>query len=170
MSSAELPSPSHRRTVTDLAGTPTPSSVGDVEDNALVLRSCAANLANGRNASRQRGWLLPGCAADALRVDREISVSSLGWSRGDASCALIWADIWREEPKSAYVAVTEYRLQHRSFHYHPADRIRNAASAELGHKRGGGGMRLQAGGWYGLGKSSPEHCMLDDEGGLHEHP
>lgn len=54
--------------------------VGDY-DIAGLLWQCLLyvfDLANCRNASRRRGWLLPGCAMDELRVAGSVSVIHMG--------------------------------------------------------------------------------------------
>jgi hypothetical protein len=78
---------------------------------SLGSASIRCHLASSRNASQRRGWLLPGCAADELRVggflvSYPVQLGS-GWSL-PPPFFLIWADLRREGPISAYVAATDW--------------------------------------------------------------
>ena len=65
MSTGSSPSP-RRRTIVNL----TAMLLGDCDNTGLALGIAfmRCDLANRRNASRRRSRLLPGCAADELRV------------------------------------------------------------------------------------------------------
>jgi hypothetical protein len=84
--------------------------------------------ANQRNALRRRGWLLPGCAADELRVGGFLVSFSAQLGSGRSRLPLIWADLRRVGLISAYAAATKLQIgSSKDSVKHPADRIRNAA-------------------------------------------
>jgi hypothetical protein len=91
------------------------------------------DLANRRNASRRRSWLLPGCAVDGLRVGGFPGKLPCAIGLWQESLPLIWADLRREGPISAYVAMTDCRLDPPKLLWSIfADRIRNTAGEKTG--------------------------------------
>ena len=88
------------------------------------------------------------------------------WRRWYALYALIWADLWREGPISAYVAVADDNLHYNyiieASVKHPAERIRNTDSRRISEKRGRRRGWSQAGRSYNLGRSSiRSRCILE---------
>jgi hypothetical protein len=91
------------------------------------------DLANRRNASRRRGWLLPGCATSGLRVGGFLVSFPAQLGSRRSRLPLIWADLRREGPIAAYVAVTDCRIgSSEASVEHPTDRKRNAAGEKTG--------------------------------------
>jgi hypothetical protein len=101
-----LSSPSHHDNPHDNASSVITTGAG----SALGSASMRCNLANRRNASRRRSWLLPGCVADGLRVGGFPGKFPCAIRLWQESLPLFLADLRREGPISAYVAVTDCGL------------------------------------------------------------
>jgi hypothetical protein len=71
---------------------------------------CLYNKTNSRNASHRRRRILPCCAADELRVGGFLGSFPCAIGLWQKTRPLIWADLRREGPISAYAAVTDCRL------------------------------------------------------------
>lgn len=145
----------------------------------LGSASVRCDLANRRNASRWRGWLLPGCAADELRVSGSPVSFLRNWALAEVAPPwfwLIWGDLRWEGPISAYAAATSYRLGRQSFCWascgpkyatppvRKLGRVGRETWAIAGRQINGD-----------LGRSSIRgHCILErvgsDDWGLHEDP
>jgi len=91
--------------------------------------------------------VLPGFAADELRVGVRSRWAPFRCGDDDVRCALILANLRREGPMLAYVAVTDYELHHRSFYW---------ASCRPNTKRrwGEDGITSGSGAWATTGKQS----------------